>query len=79
VTVEVGEGFPMVNDECTGAINIAVPFGNTGPLPTISYSLTNQWLACEPGFSSIPGYCQLDPATLTADYAWTVTNADCDS
>lgn len=79
VTVEVGESFPMVNDECTSAINIAVPFGNSLPLPTINYSLTNQWLSCESGVSILPGYCSLEPATLTSDYTWTVTNADCDS
>ena len=64
VTVEVGEGFPMVNDECDFSFEITPPFGNGPTLPLLSYSVTDQWLACEPGFSTIPGYCELAPATL---------------
>ncbi len=79
VTVEVGEGFPMVNDECTGAIIITPPFGSGPTLPTLSYAITDQWLGCEAGFSSIPTYCQLDPATLDAEYLWVPTGVDCDS
>jgi len=64
VTVEVGERFPMVNDECNFPFEITPPFGNGPTLPVISYSVTDQWLGCEPSFSVIPGYCELAPATL---------------
>lgn len=69
----------MVNDECDFASVISVPFGVGPTLPTINYTIPNQWLSCEVGDTTLPGYCGLAPATLSTEYAWTVTNADCDN
>jgi hypothetical protein len=65
VTYDHKKKLPMYNDNCSAPGFIAVPFGNSFPFDTISYTMLDEWLSCEASPMESDYYCERSPATLS--------------